>query len=103
MIEPAVQHGIVSSILDHSTSMSDRGAIPRKERPDFGQAQPAHDMSEIHGDLASEGRPRRSARCGAELADLDLEHSGHGGIYRPPQLPLGSCQGARAVCRTLAL
>ena len=68
MIEPRIEFGIVAFVLHHSAGMRDRGPVAREDDPDFRQAEPQHDMGEIHGHLACEGCTRRTPRRGTELA-----------------------------------
>src|SRR6266508_1608272 len=74
MIESPVELAIVAPVLDHATGMSDRGPIAGEERSHLGEAEPTDHMSEIHGHLAGEGRPRRAAGGGAQIVDVHLHN-----------------------------
>jgi hypothetical protein len=86
MLEPAVELGIVAPVLDHATSVRDRGAVAGEQSADFGETQATDDVRQIHGHLPGERGTRRTARRRLQIADVDLEHSPDG---RVDDLPYG--------------
>ena len=54
-LSTAIELRIVAMILHSRAGVGDGGAIAREQPPHLGQAQTAHHMREIHGDLAGKG------------------------------------------------
>jgi hypothetical protein len=56
-IERAIEQGIVAPVLDHTAGVGHRRAVAAEQPAGVGQRQPAHDVGEVHGDLAGERDP----------------------------------------------